>query len=1145
MGVNIVSIRFIYGRAGTGKSEYCIESIKKKVNNDIEEKLILIVPEQYTFNTENKVLEAIGEKAFLKVEVLSFKKMANEIFEIYGGRTKSIINQSGKKMLINKVLNENMDKLDYFKRISREQGFNDIIVELIAEFKKYNVDVEKIKSIDEQIDDEELKIKLKEIGVIFEAVEEKMHVDYIDSEDELAILYKKLEESNEYDGAEVWIDEFTTFTPQQMDIIKLLAKRCKRLNITLTNNGNKSNNNDVFLAIENTENRIIKMMQENNIAYDKNINLNRSTIPYRFEKNEELAHIEHYFYEYPLKKFSGENNNKISLYKANNIYDEVENVAKSIIKLVRDKKYRYKNISVVCRNIEDYQKIMAVIFNEYSIPYFLNKKLKLVSNPLIVVITSAFEISLKNWSYESVFKYLKSGLIDIETEYIDILENFVLEHGIRGKRWTNKELLDDVAFKEKDEKTILISEIMDEVRRPLINFHNKIKGKHKVEEICKSIYELLIELNVFAKMDSWIENFEKQHLESKVKEYEQVEKIVIDTLDQAVSVIGKEELEVSEFFKILDSGFNNEEIGVIPVALDQINVGDVARIKGRDVKVLYVVGLNDGVFPSSNREEGIISDRDREVLDRAGMQLASTTRAKMFEEEFLVYTALTIASEILILSYPISDFEGKSLRPSIIISKFKRMFPKLIEESFINREIGKDSYEDKIIAPIPSLNELILVMRKKFDNEQIENYWNEVYNWFERNDDYKEKIRNIFDGLKYSNLYNNVEKNKLKQLYMNENNKLVFSISRLEQYANCPFSYFTMYGLKAKNRKIYEFTPPDLGSFVHEILDLFTNKVKDEGILWSDLDNKRCRDLVSELIDAKLKEESGSILNSSKKYKYLASRFKRVISKSAAIISEQIERGSFEVFETEFNFGNYKTGEAITLDLDNNEKVYLQGRIDRIDKLDLDNETYVRIVDYKTGSKKFDLNEVYYGLQIQLLVYLDAIIKNSKYILKKQAKPGAILYFKVDDPIVKSKRDLSTEEVEKEVLNNLKLKGLVLKDAKVVKAMDNGVQGFSLIIPAGFKKDGSFTAKSDVVTEEEFDILRTYVNEKMKELCNEMLSGEIKIQPIKKSNNTHCEYCEFDSICQFDTKIKDNKYKLIKNKSKDDVMNLITSRVDK
>lgn len=1148
-----MSIRFIYGRAGIGKSTWCINSIAENIKKDDENKLILIVPEQYTFNTENRILKSIGEPALLRTQVLSFKKMAHEVFEECGGRVKEIIKESGRNMLIHKVLNEKIESLEYFRKISREQGFYEIVSDVISEFKKYNVEVDSLRNIEESIQESDLYNKIRELSIIYEAFNEEMNEGYIDGDDELTLLGKKLLENDIYTNSEVWIDEFSTFTPQQLEIIRLLARRCKRVNITLCmDNRDNSNGNqditDVFNTIKNTENKILKIMKENNISYDKPINLNMINVNEgynRFKNSPELEHIEKYFFTYPFNSFNGKCEN-VKLYKANNIYDEIERVAKSITALIRSGKYRYKDISVVCRNIDDYEKITSVIFKDYEIPYFLDKKLELLNNPLIILITSAFEILFKDWSYESVFKYLKTGLTGIENNYIDVLENFVLEYGVKGYKWTVKEIISESWFnnnEELSEEKIFISEIMDEVRRPLLVFHNKIKGKHKVSHICKAIYEFLIDIHAFERINEWIEKFDEIGLEDKVKEYSQVEESVIDILDQAVDVMGDKDLDSYDFFKILNSGFNNEEIGVIPVALDQVNIGDVARIKGRDVKALYIVGVNDGILPASKKEEGILSDNDRNILSDIGIELASNTRNKVFEEQFLLYTVLTISSDCLMISYPMADFEGKSLRPSIVISRIKKILPQLVEESDL---YDLSSYKDKlnkVISPIPTFNELILAMRKNCDEENVEEYWREVYKWYKDSPEYENKVKNIFKGLDYSNLKNHVNKNNLRELYANEDGKLMFSVSRLEKYAECPFSYFVQYGLKAKNRKIYEFTPPDLGSFVHDILDLFTNRVKKEGILWSELNNERCKEIVSNLIDIRLSEQTNSILNSSKRFKYLSQRFKRVISKSVTVMAEQIGKGEFEVFKTEFDFGNYKTGEAVMLNLQDDEKVYLQGRIDRIDTLDLDGQTYIRIIDYKTGAKKFDLNELYYGLQMQLLVYLDAIIKNSKYILEKQVVPGAVLYFKVDDPIIKSKKEMTTEEVETEVLEELKLKGLVLKDAKVVKAMDRDIEGYSLVIPAAFKKDGDFKSISDVVTEEEFTLLREYVNRKMISLCEDMLCGDIKIEPTKQANRSYCEYCDFSSICQFDTSIKDNKYKIVGKKSRTEIWDNIRSDV--
>ena len=1120
-----MGIRFVYGRAGSGKSGFCLNQIKKKLETDSNRKLIYIVPEQYTFQRETMLLKKVSEKGLLRIEVLSFKRMAHKVFEECGGRVHNIMKDSGRSMLIYKILQEENEGFQYFNRIYKEKGFTDIISKALTELKKYNITNELIDNKIDEIKEEELKKKLEDLSIILKKFNDNINENTIDADDELTLLAEKLKKSDLYSNAEVWIDEFTTFTPQQMMIIKELAKKCKTVNITLCMDevGNsKSEVTDVFNPIKSTEKKILEMMQENNISYLKPINLNEEK-SIRFKNSNELNHLERYFYTYPFKEYPYKPKD-IRLYKANNSYDEVEEVAKEILRLIREENYRYKDISVVCREIESYEKIIKVIFNDYEIPYFMDKKIDVLSNPLVMLILSAFEVYLRNWSYEGVFKYLKSGLTGISMKEIDILENYVLANGIKSFKWTGEIELDE------DEEELSPKKIMLKVREPLLKFHSSIKERKNVKDVCKAIYDFLLELDVFSRLDERIETFEKYKMQEKVMEYEQVPSIVMEILDQMVDVLGEETLEVAEIYKVINAGLENKEIGVIPVALDQVNIGDIARIKGREVKALFIVGVNDGVLPAINKDEGILSDLDREELKEVGLEIASTNKTKVFEEQFIVYTALTLASKYLMISDPMADFEGKSLRASIIVPRIKRIFPKLIQESDIVNERRKNDKLFKITAPIPTFNEFILAIRKNYDNEEIEDYWKSVYCWYKDKEEFKNKSGNILEGLNYSNTKDSLSREKIKELYSNDYGKLMFSVSRLEKYAECPFAYFVQYGLKAKDRKIYEFSAPDLGSFMHDILDRFTKKVKEEKIQWSELNLERCRNIVGNLVNEKLKEDSNSILKSSKKYKYFTDRFKRIITKSVSIIAEQMRRGEFEIFSNEYVFGSGGEGAPIKLKLPSGEEVFLTGRIDRIDTLNLDNKTYIRVIDYKSGAKKFDLNELYYGIQIQLLVYLDAILRNSEYILKKQAFPGAILYFKIDDPIIKSNVELKDEEIQDEVLKKLKMDGLLLKDAKIVRSMDKEMTTYSLVIPAAFKKDGDFSSNSAVVTEEQFNILREYVNDKMVELCEDMLSGKIKIEPCKNDKTAYCKYCDYSSICQFDTSIKDNKYKTIVKK---------------
>ncbi|MDK0736784.1 helicase-exonuclease AddAB subunit AddB [Clostridium perfringens] len=1151
-----MGLKIIYGRAGTGKSTFCINQIKKKINNSPTNKLILLVPEQFTFQTENKVLSAIGERYVLNAEVLSFKRLAHNVFNECGGATRTIMGDAGKSMLIFKVLEDLGDNMTVFKNASRQKGFIDIASKTITEFKKYNVNNEVLNLTINEIEDENLKMKMEELKDVFNEFNSRLHEGYVDEEDQLLLLNEKLDGCSLYDGAEIWIDEFSSFTPNQLSVIGKLLKKAKSVNITLSIDEVNSPKveSDLFVATKNTEKRLMNLIQEEGIAFNGYINLNED-IPYRFKENKELAHIERQLYAYPFKQYRGENNS-LRLYRANNNYDEIEFVAKDILRLVREKQYRFKDISVICRDVDNYEKVVSAIFAEYEIPYYIDKKIDIASNPLIVFINSAVDIISKNWTYESMFKYLKTGLIKefrgIEgAELIDELENYVLAYGIKGKKWmeewvnySSSILKEEEISEENKQRLERLNDIRETIVAPLDEFNKQCKGKKTLKEFATILYEFLdSKLDIMDTLDKYVEYFKENDMAIEAKEYSEVRDIFIDVLEQAVDVLGNEVMDLNEFMKVLNIGLSQYEMGLIPVALDQVNIGDITRIKSRGTKALYIIGVNDGVLPSASKEEGILSDNDREILLEKGISLASDTRTKIFEEQFLVYTAFTIAEEYLVVTYPLADFEGKSQRPSIIVHRLKKILPNVKEESE-GFKLVNDKYE-KISAKIPTLNELMIAIRKNYDGAEIEDYWKYVYDWYLREPKWKERIEYVKKGLEYTNLENNISKEKAKKLYEDNKNKISLSVSRLERYAQCPFAYYIQYGLKAKDRKIYEFTAPDLGSFMHEILDEFTNEIKEKDLKWSDLSKENCRNIINSLVDNQVKNNKSSILNSSKRYSYFTDRFKRILTKSVMVISEQMKRSDFEIYKNELAFGFSKDVNSIKLDLPSGESFYLNGRIDRVDKLNLDGETYLRIIDYKTGSKKFDLNKFYNGLQMQLLVYLDALINNSENIVENQAMPGAILYFRIDDPILKSKGDLTEEEIKSEVLKELKLEGLLLDDVKVVKAMDNTLEPgtHSLIIPANMKKAGDLGKNKALITMEQFELLRKYVNEKMVEICQNMIEGKIDIEPCKENKNIVCDYCNYSHICQFDSSLEDNRYKVIPKKKDEDIWKSINEKV--
>lgn len=1152
----LMSLRFIFGRSGSGKSKFCMENIKKSVlNNESDKKIIYLVPEQFTFQADKNLVYTLGERGIHKVQVLSFTRMAQSILGQVGGITRLHMNSSGRNMLLYKILEEVKGELRIFSRASKQQGFVNVMSDVISELKRYNISPEELNIVLNQIKDNEvLKEKLQDINLIFSKFENYLHKAYIDTEDELMLLVEKLKENSIYDGAEVWIDEFSTFTPLQYSVIEQLFIKAERVNITLTTdcltNGGETDSTDVFMPVKNTENKIVDLAARNNILYEKPICLDEE-VPFRFKQSKEIAHLEKYFFHFPYHVYSG-GNKDISIFRGLNMYSEVRNMASCIIKLIRENNLRFKDIAVVTRNLENYEKLVEAIFTEYNIPYFIDKRRDINGNPLIILLNSVMEIFIRNWSYETVFRYLKTGLIDIKREEIDIIENYVLSNGIRGRKWLEDEWnysLDyDFEESEKEEENFRkINEIKNKITAPLIKLQERVKGRHTIKETCTSIYDFLIEIKAEEKVEEWIIKFQEQKELDLANEYSQVWNVVMELLSQMVEVLGDEEVKLEEFIKILSTGINEYDVGVIPASLDEVLVGSIERVKSHEVSAIFIIGANDGVFPKTSDEEGILSDRDREILKELGVELAGDTRTQAFEEQFLIYRALTIGGKYLRISYPIADFEGRSMRPSIIISRIKKIFPNLREESNIIKVNNDGEALEQVVGEASTFNDLIAAIKEESEGKEISPIWWDAYRWYLKDEKWRERCRRAFSGLSYSNQVARVDRNKIRKLY---GVPLRLSVSRLERYSQCPFAYYVQYGLRAEERKIYEFSMPDLGSFVHEVLDEFSNVLDKEAMTYRDVDEDFAERAISQIVDEKVNGRTGYILNSSPRYKYMANRLKRVLVKSVSVISEQVKRSDFNPVGHEMSFGNKGDYPPINIVLPSGDKIELIGRIDRVDELETEDGIYIRIIDYKSGYKSFKLSDVYYGLQLQLLVYLDAILSNKERYIEKGVIPGAILYFKIDDPIVKAEESSSEDDIKKAVLRELKMKGLLLKDAQVIKSMDKTIEdtkeGYSLIIPARItEKSGVVESQTSSATLEEFELLRKFARKMVMNICEDMLSGNISIKPFKQSKNTPCEYCSFKSICQFDASIKENKYRYLNDKKKEEVWELMRKEVSK
>ncbi|WP_251861240.1 helicase-exonuclease AddAB subunit AddB [Clostridium sp. Marseille-Q2269] len=1146
-----MSVRFIYGRAGSGKSNYCLHSIKKRIEEDVKRPLILLVPEQFSFQAEKNLVEVLEERTNFKVQVLSFKRMAYKVFNEVGGITAKHMNESGKSMLLYNIIEDNKNSLKVFKKAAKRQGFITTVSDIITEFKRYNITPETILNNLDNIEEDNLKYKMEDLSLIFSQFQKRLHKNYIDSEDDLTILKDKLDESKQFDNAEIWIDEFSSFSPQEYSVLEKLLLKSYRINITMCtdylNEGGFVDTTDVFSPIKNTENKLLKIMEDNNIKLDKPIALKCEPCA-RFKNSIELQHLEKNMFSFPYIEY--ENKTKdICMLTTLNQYTEIENTAKDIIRLCRDKGCRFKDIAIITGDLEGYENIIRSVLKQYNIPFFIDKKIEINSNPIIVLILSALEVLSKNWTYESVFRYLKTGLLDIKNEEIDILENYVLANGIKGYGWTNDKAwesksLSNYELKEEAEKELLnkINNIRYEAMGPIVSLNENLKNKTTAKEYCEELYEFLCNINLPDRINNIIENFKLQGQVEKASEYNQIWNIVIEVLDQIVEVIGNEKVSLKEFFKILETGFKEYEIGIIPPTLDQVIVGSITRLRSHNINTLYIVGVNDGIFPSPLKEEGILSDDDRELLESKGLEIAKDTKSIAFEEQFLVYSTLTTASKYLRLSYPIADGEGKTLRPSIIISRIKKIFSNICEENDIVRFNNEEEELKNISSAKPTFNYLISNLRKDVEEVKIHNIWGDTYKWYLENEFWVGKLNRLIKGFDYTNQSKYIETKKIRNLY---GKPLKMSVSRVEKFSQCPFAYFVQYGLKAKDRKIFNLSYPDLGIFMHSILEKFSGQLEKEGLDWSTMDVKWAEEEIDKLINEELDNKSLEILNSSKRYEYVTNSVKKILKRSVWLIGEHIKRGNFKPSFYELSFdvdGDYP---PIAMELHSGEIVNLIGRVDRVDLLQKDGVTYLKIIDYKSGTKEFKLSDVYYGLQLQLLIYLDAILTELAERSGINGEPGALLYLKLDDPIVKNTVDMSDEEIEKNIIKNLKMKGLILNDPNIIKDMDNIISGISDIIPVMVKKDGGVSeSKSSVATKEEFDTLRKYVRYTIIEICEEMLEGNIEIKPYKKKDGSSCDYCIYSSVCKFDTEIRGNKYNILIDKKDEEVWETIDKKLN-
>ncbi len=1114
-----MSLKIVYGKSGTGKSTYIFNEIAEKIKKQ-KRKIYIITPEQFSFTAEKKLLDSIDTPSVISAEVLTFNRMAYRVMkEVGNGRSRNL-SSSGKSMIIYNILSEQKNNLKF---IGKSTENIELIGTQITEFKKHGITVENLKNVMDNTENQYLKAKVNDMLNVYEKYTEEVSKEYIDENDSLTILAENLDLIHDFDNTDIYIDEFVGFTHQEYEILRKLLIKANEVTITICTdeiNLAQSPDTDIFYANKMTLDKIYYIAKQENVKIEKPVNLNTLI---RF-KTEELKHLEENIYAFPYKKYDKEAQN-IKLFLAKNQYSEIENVAKNIVKLVKNEGYRYNDISVITKDLEGYSNLCKAIFAKYDIPVFIDEKKDLSQNVLVKYMLALLNIFARNWSTDSVLEYIKTGLVqDISDDDIYVIENYALRWGIKGSKWYN----DDWNFyneTEEDQEKIL--HIREKIIKPLLKLKKNLSNLKDVASITKAMYLFLIKNRIDIIMENRIKAFEEKEEIEKAKEYETSYKLIVEILDEIVLILGDKKVSFDKYADLLKIGLANTGLGKIPGTQDQVTVGDVDRSRSHRVKAVFIIGINDGMFPSVNKNEGFFNDKDRDYLKQNGAELAKGTLEKLYDDNFNIYKAFSTSEEKLFLSYASSDLEGKSLRPSILINRVKKIFPKLVETSDVIERISE------IVTEESTFEELINKLSDFRDGEEIEEVWFALYNYYASSSEWKEKLENSLKALNYSIETEKIDKQVVEKLY---GDTLKTSVSRLEQYESCPFSYYLKYGLNLSERDEFKIQAIDTGTFMHDVIDGFFARLQERNLKVKEIEKAEIEDIVDEIIDEKLNLKRNYIFTSIPKYKVLANRLRKVVKKSICYIVDSLKYSDFEVMGHELEFKNGKEYPAIEMELENGKKVEITGKIDRIDIAKTPDGNYIRIIDYKSSAKDINLNEVVAGLQLQLLTYLDAVCNI------EDVRPAGVLYFNLIEPSIKATNKMDEEKLQDEIRKQFKMKGLILADVDIVKKMDKTLEkGNSNIVPAYIDKDGNLANRASTITRQQFENLQKYTNKIIKQISNEILAGDIKIKPYYKikQGKTPCEYCKYKSICNFNTGICKRDYNYIGNENKDYVLEQI------
>ncbi|MBM7541488.1 helicase-exonuclease AddAB subunit AddB [Amphibacillus cookii] len=1135
-----MTLRVLVGKPTVSKSDHCITEIRRQlITEPYGKPIIYLVPDQMTFQQEYKLLQDHRVKGSIRAQVLSFSRLAFRVMQECGGLTKAFISSTGIQMMLRKIIEQKKTDWKIFQKSIEKKGFIEQLEAMLTEFKRYRITPDMLSihlnEGEQSQDHQALKYKLEDLYYLYQSLTDALAHQYIDTEDRLALLAKKIPESDYLKDATVYVDGFHRLTPQEQEVLGQLVKSAQDMTFTLTldmSTETAINQADIFSQTKET----LSVLQALAADYGQPITIEQidakeNVTPYMY-------HLANHFDQRPSPPYRG----KVPIQLACAVHPraEIEGVAQEILSMVRDRGYRYRDMAILIRDGELYHDLIKTIFEDYQIPVFIDEKKPMLHHPLIELIRSAIDVILTNWRYDAVFRVLKTGLIPpadevypLDQDAIDTLENYVLEYGMRGrKQWLSHQPWLFQRFKGFDQATQTdqerliqekINAYRDQVVASMSDFDQAIREADTIKERTIILYEWLEQLRVNKVLETWQTQLDQEGKVEQAREQEQVWQAVIHLFDEIVEMIGEEKLSLQLFQQTLEAGLDTLTYAHVPPTLDQVVVGSIDRSRLTQVKVSFLVGVNEGMWPMKPGVDTVLSEDERLQLRTYGITLAESETQQLIDDWFYIYLAVTLATERLWLSYPLSDTEGKAKTPASLIKRIQSLFPDIADPVLLQDPEEMVEAERFITTPAKTLSALTAQLAKYQRAYPIHPIWWSVLNWFlERKQE--EMIANTLESLFYKNQPVSLSKETTKQLY---NKELTASVSRMEMYHRCSYQHFAQYSLNLAERKTYKLDAPDIGQLFHEALKKITEWVQQEGLSFSDLGKDEANNYAMRAINQLAPVLQHQILHSSNRYQYMQKKLEQIIARATYVLSEQSRKSQFSPVGLEVGFGLPNSPlSPVRMALPNGYEIVLRGRIDRVDQAKWDDQLYLRIIDYKSSAKGLNLVEVYYGLALQMLAYLDVILMNSENWLGMKASPAGVLYFHVHDPILNEPQALSQSTLEEKLFKKYKMQGLLVDQEHVVQMMDADLEtGMSPVVPAGLKKDGTFRSGSQIASTETFQTLQNYVRQLITQAGLAITEGEVALNPYQQAQKTACEFCAFKSVCQFDASLPNHHYR--------------------